>query len=209
MMLRFASLLLMALAFSTSVSAQDDTRDGWWKRLFKPETVEVLDSTDTAPPTETKPKISLGKKAPKDSSDLVVTPLAPTGPGTVLVTAPAALDSLQAHLERNPPSLHGYRIQIFQGTLSEAKAARQQFLSGTDVDPVHLVQNRPYFAVRIGDFRTELEAYKRMMELRAVFPGAYVVADRIEWPPLDEVVEPEPEVKPEVDGLKKGLQPQK
>lgn len=189
-MLRFTSLLLLALALSTTASAQEETREGWWKRLFKPETVVVMDSTETPAPTESVPKLSLGKKAPKDSSATVLIPFPTSGPGHVLIQTPAAVDSLQSHLERNPAIQHGYRIQIYQGSLSEAKAARLEFLSGDHNDPIHLVQNRPYFAIRIGDFRTELEAYKRMLELRSIYSGAYVVADHIEWPPLEEIEAP-------------------
>jgi hypothetical protein len=186
--------LFLALTAAPLLSAaQDDTP--WWKRLFKQETVNELEKPTPATPDSTQQesgsKLKPGKQDSPDLTpidSLILNPSVPvtTNPGVVRVVSPAAVDSLNSFRQRHPLPISGYRIQIFQGSVTEAKEARAEFVRTRAKDPVHLVQTRPYFAIRIGDFRTELEAYKRLMELRDVYPGAYVVADRIEMPPIGE-----------------------
>ena len=187
-------LALMATPFLSH--AQDDSDGPWWKGLFKQETVNELEEAPEAAPTppvtpsadksKTKPTEGLDdtRELDTDTVNLSGPFTLPKNPGVVTVTTPAAVDSLDAFRKRNPLPMQGYRIQIFQGSVTEAKEVRSQFVATRAKDPVHLVQTRPYFAIRIGDFRTELDAYKRLMEIREIYPGAYVVADRIALPPL-------------------------
>ena len=42
----------------------------------------------------------------------------------------------------------------------------------------------PNFKLRVGDYRTRLEAEKMLHELRTAYPGCFVVPDEVEMPRL-------------------------
>ena len=44
----------------------------------------------------------------------------------------------------------------------------------------HEVYQQPFFKIRVGDFRTKLEAYKFQKEIMAQFPNSFIVKDEIE-----------------------------
>jgi hypothetical protein len=43
-------------------------------------------------------------------------------------------------------------------------------------------QNPPDYSVRVGDFRTQLEAQKYLEQIKEVYPSAFIVPDRVEPP---------------------------
>ena len=45
--------------------------------------------------------------------------------------------------------------------------------------------DQPNFNIRVGDFRTKLEAYRLLKELQQEFPSAFIVQDEIELPELE------------------------
>lgn len=177
------ALLFSLLLAASACAAQDDRR--WWQRLFKPETIEEMEQVpDDGPivvpvkPAEEAPGQII--RTETDTTNLTP-PLFERGQGHITFRTTASIDSLEAFRFRNPQPLQGYRIQLFEGNVAAAREKRGEVMTNLS-DRCYVVQTRPYFAVRIGDFRTELDAYRRLMEIRAQFPGAYVVADRIEPP---------------------------
>ena len=79
----------------------------------------------------------------------------------------------------------GYRVQIHFGQ-EKAKAleVKSKFTSENNEAPAYFDYQQPYFKVRVGDFRTKLEAYKFLQEIQNDFPGSFIVHDLIELPPL-------------------------
>lgn len=101
------------------------------------------------------------------------------------------IDSLvQKHLEINKlnPCISGWRINIFfeAGNLSKRLAieAKSQFVLNHPDIPCYLVFQEPYYKIRIGDFRTKVEATKVLKEIIAEYPNAFVVEDDINFPQL-------------------------
>ncbi len=87
--------------------------------------------------------------------------------------------------EAKKGKMKGYRVQIHFGP-EKAKAldVKSKFnLQGRKVD-AYLDYQQPYFKIRVGDFRTKLEAYKFLQEILSDFPGAFIVTDEIELPEL-------------------------
>lgn len=87
--------------------------------------------------------------------------------------------------ETKKGKIKGYRVQIHFG--SEKAAAldiKSKFEMQNPLLPVYLDYQQPYFKIRTGDFRTKLEAYKLLQEIAEDFPGAFIVSDNIELPPL-------------------------
>lgn len=78
--------------------------------------------------------------------------------------------------------LEGYRIQIFSGNKRQpAKEARLRFTRIYRKTKAHEVYEQPYFKVRVGDFKTKLEALKFKNELNKHFPNCFIVKDEIEF----------------------------
>ena len=80
----------------------------------------------------------------------------------------------------------GWRIQIFfdSGNNSKSKALSQKGIFMTmfpDINAYLLFQS-PYYKVRVGDFRTRMEAEGFKQKLLSEFPDAFVVKDEINPP---------------------------
>jgi hypothetical protein len=75
----------------------------------------------------------------------------------------------------------GFRIQIFaSGSIDEANAMRQTAVQRLTEDSVYVVFDPPVYKVRVGDFRTRVEANQRLGVIGAMgFADAWVVGDRI------------------------------
>ncbi|MGE0562142.1 MAG: SPOR domain-containing protein [Flavobacteriales bacterium] len=78
-------------------------------------------------------------------------------------------------------TLNGYRIQIFSDNKKQpAREEKARFLSSFNSVKAHEVYQQPYFKIRVGDFRTKLEAYKFQKEIQLQFPNCFIVKDEIE-----------------------------
>ncbi len=88
--------------------------------------------------------------------------------------------------ESTKNKIKGYRVQIHFGPdKSKALEIKTKFSAKYSNIPSYLDYQQPYFKIRIGDFRTKLEAYKVLQEISSEFPGAFIVNDNIELPLLD------------------------
>lgn len=78
---------------------------------------------------------------------------------------------------------HGYRVQLTsesgQGSQARANEIKARFVNNyKDVD-AYLIWEAPNFKIRVGDFRTKLEAALFWKQIQAEFPNSYVVEDKI------------------------------
>lgn len=101
------------------------------------------------------------------------------------------LDSLlMKHIRVNKANdgLDGYRVQLYSGSGTEARLAannlRAEFMGNHPNIPAYLIYQAPNFKVRLGDYRTELEAIRLQRELAYQYPGGFVVRDKIKFPKL-------------------------
>ncbi|HOP14280.1 SPOR domain-containing protein [Lentimicrobium sp.] len=92
------------------------------------------------------------------------------------------------YLNRHQSTLDGWRVQIFfdSGTNSKRKAtdALNRFSSRYHETKAYLSFKEPYYRVRVGDFRTRLEAEGFLHNIKADYPNAFTVSDKINPPPL-------------------------
>ena len=117
------------------------------------------------------------------------------------------LDSLvmrHRRINQQKNGFEGYRVQLFSGTGTEvrlqANNLRAEFMVLNPDIPAYLIYQAPNFKVRVGDFRTELEAIHMQRELSYQFPGGFVARDLIKFPRLSiEQLAEEDMSKPEVD----------
>jgi hypothetical protein len=112
---------------------------------------------------------------------------APTG--KIEIVQEESIDRLMLkHLAINSEneSIDGYRIQIhFGGEREKAKTIKTKFLQQFPDVAAYEVYQQPNFKVRVGDFRTRIEAQKFMNEINSFFPSSFLVADEIHLPKLE------------------------
>lgn len=106
--------------------------------------------------------------------------------GKVEVIADYGIDLLNDSLIQSPPPIPGYRIQIFFGSLEQAKSARANFIRNHFDIACNIEQITPSFSVRAGNFRNQQEAYKTLIALKPEYPAAIIVSDNIDLPELPE-----------------------
>lgn len=78
----------------------------------------------------------------------------------------------------------GYRVQIYFGTdKTKAKEVKSRFLASYASEAhAYEIYEQPNFKVRVGDFRSRLEAYRFLKKIRADFPASFIVESKIEMP---------------------------
>ncbi|MDQ3072748.1 MAG: SPOR domain-containing protein [Bacteroidota bacterium] len=80
--------------------------------------------------------------------------------------------------------MRGYRVQVYAG--SDRRRAEQLKDELSNIySTVYLVYDQPYFKIRIGDYRSRLEAQHMLHELKIAFPETLLVPDDINLPALD------------------------
>lgn len=84
------------------------------------------------------------------------------------------------------PQIDGYRIQLFfDSDKSKLNAAKSKFISYYKTIDTYVTYNAPNFFLKVGDFRTRLEAEKIKSEIEAEFPTSFVVKEKINLPRLE------------------------
>lgn len=109
----------------------------------------------------------------------------------VIIVQDSRIDSLmKLNIEVNEfdPEIEGWRIQIFfeAGNYSKSQAIEEksEFVNKYSDVPVYLIFQEPYYKVRIGDYRTKMEAEAFLKKISGSYPNAFVVKDKINYPKL-------------------------
>lgn len=96
-----------------------------------------------------------------------------------------SLIMLHKKLNAMDNSIPGYRIQIYfeSGNYSKSKAieVKEDFESKYSGYHAYVSFNEPYYRVRIGDFRSKIEAIGFLKKLVRRYPNAFEVKDRISF----------------------------
>ncbi len=98
---------------------------------------------------------------------------------------------LKVHREiaDNQRGMPGFRVHLFMdsGNRARLNALQEQvkFEENFPDMPAYIIYEEPYFKLRAGDFRTRLDARRFLETIRRQYSGAYIVVDRINYPPLD------------------------
>ena len=107
---------------------------------------------------------------------------------TAIITRDERLDQLIAkQKDQNTlkQSMPGYRVQIyFGGIRPKATEVKIDFSNKHPEVPSYLSYSAPNFKVRVGDFRTRLEAQKFLKSIEGQYTTAFVIPDDIKLPPL-------------------------
>lgn len=114
--------------------------------------------------------------------------------GTVVLHQSKAIEeSVRTHVIANKGRvLNGYRIRIFFDNSQNARVnsggAYGTFLKIFKGIPAYRSYVNPYFKVSVGDFRTKAEAMEKLIHIKRVFPTAFIVKEKINFPHIDKAV---------------------
>lgn len=111
--------------------------------------------------------------------------------GVMILNQSPKIDTLimkQRQIHDNDSTIEGFRVQIFMelgnDALRHADSVKEVFAKKYPEIPIYLVFGQPYYRLRIGDFRTRLDAENLYQRVKKEYKNAFVTADRIELPYL-------------------------
>lgn len=85
------------------------------------------------------------------------------------------------------PQITGYRIQLFFDTNKEAvNEARSKFISLYPKIDTYVTFTAPNFFLKVGDFRTQMEAEKVKSTVDVQFPTSNIIKEKINLPRIDQ-----------------------
>ncbi|HVV55328.1 MAG TPA: SPOR domain-containing protein [Mucilaginibacter sp.] len=108
--------------------------------------------------------------------------------GKVEVIKDPRVDSLiakRADLEHSLgiDQVMGFRVQIFTGSnRKNAYDAQARFQQQFPDIRSYIIYNEPNFKVRVGDFRTRLEAERFQEDLKKFFDGTFIITEKVNPP---------------------------
>jgi len=120
---------------------------------------------------------------------VVVIPVQPMPDTSVHIYAPAAVQNTENKIYQyqryNHGTFPGFRVQInFSQEKNAVDKMQSDFAGRYPSVPAYITYKQPYFRISVGDFRNRLQAVDFLEKIRKDYPGAFVVADKIEPPPL-------------------------
>ncbi len=108
--------------------------------------------------------------------------------GNVVITESPLISTLvEKHKYINEKhKIIGWRVQIFfdsgNNSKSHAYSKKGVFMAMYPDMSVYLMFQSPYYKVRVGDFRTRIDAEGFKQKIVGEFPDAFVVKDEINFP---------------------------
>ena len=80
----------------------------------------------------------------------------------------------------------GYRIQLYFGSeRAKASEIKADFSNNFSNTPAYLVYQQPNFKIRVGDFKTRMEAFAFLESIKEFYTTSFIVPDEIKLPKRD------------------------
>lgn len=92
---------------------------------------------------------------------------------------------VEKHRKQNAlhESMPGYRIQLYFGNdRNHALEMKTEFQHLYPKTGAYVVYHQPNFKLRVGDYKTRLEALKFLKELQPLYNTAFIVTDDVKLP---------------------------
>ena len=180
------SFLIIALVLVSSFAhTQNEERD--W-RLYNPDpNAEEIDSVKTD---------TLNKSNPSNfikADSLTFNPTANlefNKTGIITENKDPRIDEIitfQGTPETTKPvQINGYRVQVFFGQdRNEVMSKKASFMDLYRKTKAYVIWDAPNHFLRVGNFRTQLEAQRFESEIKEHFPETTVIKSKIDLPTLD------------------------
>lgn len=106
--------------------------------------------------------------------------------GTVRIIADTQMvhDIKPAVVTEDEPQMNGYRIQVYGGTEREAAQKLKNEIAISYGIRTYMIYESPYFKVRVGDFRSRMEAQQMLHSLKKNYTSILLVPGSINLPAL-------------------------
>jgi hypothetical protein len=84
------------------------------------------------------------------------------------------------------PVINGFRVQLyFDSERQNINDARSRFIAQFPKIDTYVKYNAPNYFLKVGDFRTRLEAEKIKSEVEVEFPTSFIIEEDIHLPRLE------------------------
>ena len=124
-------------------------------------------------------------------SIVLLTSLSAMSQGNVEVLKDSRInDLIKKQGEIIPPAtqvqINGYRVQIFfDSDKSKVDNARMQFLKINPKVETYVTYNAPNYLLKVGNFRTQMDADRLKAEVSTQFPTSFIVQEKVNLPRID------------------------
>ena len=112
--------------------------------------------------------------------------------GNIKINQSSKLDSIIKLKKELNSKIQNLRIQIYSGDRENAEQIIEEFIEIYNDTTADVIYETPNYKVWVGNFYTQLEADKRLIEIRKKFRSAFIFR-----PELQEIIEDE--IKKEED----------
>jgi hypothetical protein len=137
----------------------------------------------------------LAAQAPVDSSsyhpDIFLYLQTPTAEGNHITIrqSTSIKEQFNYYVTRNNyKKMQGFRVRIFfdngQTARQRSSEVEANFKSQYPHVSVYRIYQNLYFKVTVGDFRTKSEALRFLHHIELQYPGAFIIKESINYPPL-------------------------
>ena len=114
------------------------------------------------------------------------------GQGSITINQSDAITHLQniryLHNAKSP-GMEGFRIRIFfeigQFARKNSEDVMRAFMEKYPGIPIYQNYQNPYWKISVGDYRTREEAIKLYNQIVKDYPKAFIIPERINFPPLE------------------------
>jgi hypothetical protein len=107
---------------------------------------------------------------------------------SISITKDIRVDELikkQKEINQQRQTIPGYRVQIYFGSVRQKAIELKNEFNGLHPETAsYLTYKQPNFKVRVGDFRTRLEAQKFLRNIQGQYSTSFIVTDDIALPVL-------------------------
>lgn len=116
-------------------------------------------------------------------SGISVAQIKKTNEGNIGIIKDARLDALLKRynaINKKKGSIQGFRIQLVASTnRADIYKVKSKFYSLFPEHRPYVVYQQPNFKLRIGNYRTRLEAYRDLQEILPQFNDAFIIIDEL------------------------------
>jgi len=182
---KIIACLVLLVVSNFDSSAQDDRT--FWQKLFGKKKSEQIDTETPKNSQDSLAVLIQGHLTPVDTTEVIekepeltepvdtVIKDVPNGKGVVVHVAEEIITYTDTVTSIKPS---GYRIQVYLGELNQARRIRSALIAKGE--RATMDYNRSDYIVRVGDYRTYMEAEKALLEIKKNYPYAHVIKDKIE-----------------------------
>ncbi len=183
-MIRSFTFCIVLLSCTFTTPAQDSD---YWKTYKKRSDAPIASPKTSSIPVETPTKADNKAKTPLASDKDKPSQKATLTQGLNIYQSPeiTALSERFKAENSNGTKLKGYKVQVFFGERNRANGIKAEFEISYPTTPADVTYLAPNFRVRVGNFRSNLDAERFLREIKGVYSNAYIVPDEIDLPSIN------------------------